>query len=582
MRLSIKWKLIIIVLLFMIPILVVSIFFYTQSNTTLINLASNHSTEQLKSVERQLEEEITNLSLKILRLRWDKSLLGKLELLAVQSSPRTITQGIIVKTLKEFVTEYGFDSGYILTNDDILYATSGDFTIENVKEIQEKWVYSEKTEGKAVKIVSSQSMFSKNKTNQVVSFVVNITKEMETGTFEGVMVFNKTFSSWMMDTYGRAYGKEILIIDNDGERIFTLNDELKNEQFVIDSNIIMDQEEGFCLMNLMGEPHLAVWQEMFIPGFKVIKITPATNVTGTLDRMARIALMVFLIIVVASVLMIVFFSASIVKPITALRMTINNMKTENKTLQKRTDEIGELSRSYSALMKKQTEMIHEIEQTNKKKREMELQLLGAQINPHFIYNTINSIRSIALIQGNKSIAGNLQSLSRLLQSSVHIGRNFLTIREEVSQLKDYIQLQKMRYMDSFDVIFDIDPDALDMYTMSFLAQPIVENAIFHGIDNNNQGLITIRIKISGSSIMYHISDNGHGIEESKLELLKNHLESGDVSQQSEHIGLKNIKDRLTLFFGTEHSLMIKSILGKGTHVIVKIPILNSLEEAEDR
>jgi len=137
-------------------------------------------------------------------------------------------------------------------------------------------------------------------------------------------------------------------------------------------------------------------------------------------------------------------------------------------------------------------------------------------------------------------------------------------------------------MDSFDVIFDIDPDALDMYTMSFLAQPIVENAIFHGIDNNNQGLITIRIKISGSSIMYHISDNGHGIEESKLELLKNHLESGDVSQQSEHIGLKNIKDRLTLFFGTEHSLMIKSILGKGTHVIVKIPILNSLEEAEDR
>ena len=216
---------------------------------------------------------------------------------------------------------------------------------------------------------------------------------------------------------------------------------------------------------------------------------------------------------------------------------------------------------------------------HQKEKEQERMILEAQINPHFIYNTLNAIRWMATMQHADQIANAVKALINLLKSSIRIGETFISIEDEVKQIEEYISLQQLRYYDSFKVLYDIEEEVKKYKTIKFVLQPIIENAIFHGLNPEEQrGSIVISIKKIADVIQYCVSDNGKGMNENTVNRL---LDKSIYSAEFNGIGLNNVNERIRTYFGKQYGIEIKSALGCGTTVGITIPAILFEEVEQD-
>jgi len=204
----------------------------------------------------------------------------------------------------------------------------------------------------------------------------------------------------------------------------------------------------------------------------------------------------------------------------------------------------------------------------RKKRKAELAVLQAQINPHFLYNTLESINWMALSAKQKNISRMVLLLSNFMRLSLNKGKNVYTIRKEVEHLRTYIEIQQIRHKNKFQVIEDIDENILDYYTIKLILQPIIENCIVHGFKNTMQtGTIEIYGGFDGEDILFTIRDNGCGMDDNTLKCI---FDKSD----SKGYGIKNVNERIKLYFGEKYGLEIESSPGKGTTVKIRIPKCN--------
>lgn len=230
------------------------------------------------------------------------------------------------------------------------------------------------------------------------------------------------------------------------------------------------------------------------------------------------------------------------------------------------DELGMLSRSYVQITKEMQEMITAIEKNEKERRELELNMLQAQINPHFLFNTLNSLRWIAMMSKADSVSEGILALSCLLKNTIIQKKEYITIEDELENVKNYILIQKLRYGDSFRLLMDVEKGLLSCQTLKFILQPIVENAILHGIKEDQSVLqILISIREVGGHIIFTVQDDGKGFDPSILDVSR----AKDVKLSG--IGVDNVRDRIRLHFGENYTPTIQSEIGKGTIVTLHIP-----------
>jgi len=205
--------------------------------------------------------------------------------------------------------------------------------------------------------------------------------------------------------------------------------------------------------------------------------------------------------------------------------------------------------------------------------------LQGQINPHFLYNTLDSIRGQALLDGAEEIADMTEALSAFFRYSISRKGNLVTLRDEIWNLDNYMKIQQFRFEDKFVLTkkFDCNQDVLDCYVPKMILQPIVENAIYHGLELlEEQGKVVLRIEDTDQKLRIQIEDSGVGIPEKLLrEINAQFADTGyqpakPVSRKS-GIALKNVNDRIQLYFGKEYGLFIRSVVGIGTQVDITIP-----------
>jgi two-component system sensor histidine kinase YesM len=204
-------------------------------------------------------------------------------------------------------------------------------------------------------------------------------------------------------------------------------------------------------------------------------------------------------------------------------------------------------------------------------RYMESKLLQAQINPHFLYNTLDTI--IWLIEGDKNeeAIAIVVSLSDFFRIVVSKGRDFITIREEEIHIKSYLQIQQSRYKDILDYEINIPEELYSYQILKMTLQPLVENSIYHGIKMlRARGKITVTGEIMDDIICFHVFDNGVGMDDEELRALRKEIEM-PVSEQSTGFGLANVNKRIKLNYGDMYGLEIQSKKGEGTDTIIKIP-----------
>jgi two-component system sensor histidine kinase YesM len=224
-----------------------------------------------------------------------------------------------------------------------------------------------------------------------------------------------------------------------------------------------------------------------------------------------------------------------------------------------------------------SELIKEVELKEKRRADLEVEKLLYQINPHFLMNTLDTAHWLAAMNGQKELDKLVLSLNKLLYYNLGKRGQASTIREEIDSIKQYLTLQQIRYDFAFDVKIRVDDDVLDIATPRFILQPILENSLYHGLDD--EGSIQVEVVNNGESIVISVHDNGAGISEERIELLLNQQQ---VEQQRAGmgIGMNYVKRMIENQYGDRASLEIKSELGIGTSVYLKLPYMEVLQDGK--
>ena len=233
------------------------------------------------------------------------------------------------------------------------------------------------------------------------------------------------------------------------------------------------------------------------------------------------------------------------------------------------DEIGQIGDAFNVLNVKIQRLIRENYEKKIKLQSEELNLMQEQINPHFLYNALSVISAMALRERGMQTVKSVKYLADFYRISLNKGKQILSIQEEMELLKNYMKIQKLRFGSSIQVEYDIKKELLTLKTIKLLLQPLVENSIHHGRKSDEEVLmIRVRVQLDGERVCFSVEDDGVGIKQDKLEKLRSQLEKFE-----EGYGLKNVHNRVRLTYGEEYGVKIESVFGKGTRVLVYIPII---------
>lgn len=240
------------------------------------------------------------------------------------------------------------------------------------------------------------------------------------------------------------------------------------------------------------------------------------------------------------------------------------------------DEIGMLADSYNKLGQHIRELKVRLIRDETRKKEADLRALQAQINPHFLYNTLSSVHWMALMSGETKISDMVGALADFLQFSLNKGKDFCPVHQEIAHVKNYVQIQSIRYPDKFDVDFSVDPELKDTYMLKLLLQPLIENAMIHGIQKKEgKGKIAVYLERKNREMHVLVMDDGVGMDSARLEAVRRGLEPGEGEGEGSRAGygLRNVNERLRLHYGPDSRLELDSQPNGGTRIVFSIPIL---------
>ncbi|MEK5475493.1 sensor histidine kinase [Paenibacillus sp. FSL R5-0407] len=302
--------------------------------------------------------------------------------------------------------------------------------------------------------------------------------------------------------------------------------------------------------------------------FSLIPQSDVQKQSGSLKLFFIVTLSVFALLFV-----VLAFSTThyITKPIRQMAVAMKRIQKDNfeyRLPAQSEDEIGLLQSSFNSMSSRINELIQEVKVISEQEKEAEMKALQAQINPHFVYNTLDAMNWIAIERDQLDISNMITSLSDIMRYAIRPGEPLVTIEEELKWAKNYAYLQEMRFEERFEVRFDVDPSLYGYKVPRLLLQPYLENSILHGMENMESGgriEVLFQQEERGQAIVIEIRDNGSGIADEKLQMIRERMTHG--------IGLFNLNDRLKLEYGPEFGVKVNSVYGVGTTITIIIPAI---------
>lgn len=298
-----------------------------------------------------------------------------------------------------------------------------------------------------------------------------------------------------------------------------------------------------------------------------------------------------------AVLISLLFTFNITKPLKTLIGTMSVVEKGDLSVRfkvKQHDEIGRLGKSFNKMINKLDNLVNivyasqlkekEVElqllQAQIRKREIELETLQAQINPHFIYNTLESLRRMADLNGDHDTSNMMLILGKLLRYTVRIGNQAVNILDEMEYLRNYLTLQNLRFKNKFKLEIELDPELHDLKIINLVFQPLIENSIYHGLESKpGLGIIRITGKCHAHGTYFEVADNGVGIDPEQLAQINRRINSPNIAENhAKSIGLKNVNERIKLYYGNEYGIKIFSKPGEGTVVRIELPDINRMNQ----
>lgn len=328
--------------------------------------------------------------------------------------------------------------------------------------------------------------------------------------------------------------------------------------------------------NRLNHQYLIFSQELKTTGWEIYLYKPYSDIRASISNIANGVIMIIIVCVLLLCMIIPLLSGSVANRLEHLTYRIQKINLDNleeKIGGEGKDEVGILISNINKMLGRIHSLIDEVYKTKLAKKRFELKALQAQINPHFLYNTMSLINCQAILVGQKEISELSQAISNFYRTALNKGKDTIFVRDELENTKAYLYIQSVMHNHNFDIEYDIDEAVYTEKIINLILQPLVENAIEHGIDckiNGERGHLFISAKKKEEKVIFTVEDNGAGIPENKTDTL---LQTGTSGY-----GIKNVNDRIQLLYGSAYGITIHSREGQGTKVEICIPVENSTKK----
>ena len=414
--------------------------------------------------------------------------------------------------------------------------------------------------------------------------MISLSREVqsyENGTFRGVILINLNMNkiTEICNSFQEKQENFICIINDKGELVYEQQngkerfafDEKENRQ---ELNTALERMKESCFrLNYRGEKYLVTRTDMKTTGWTLVSMVPYKSVMAETMAISGVMILAVVITLIVTLLLLNRILTGVVKPLKKLEKYMVQVNPDNMDQRMEIltdDEIGHLSMKFNQMMDRIRNLKEQVIEEQEDKRKYELQALQAQINPHFLYNTLDSI--IWMAETNDSnIVAMTEALAKLFRISLNKGNEEISLERELEHVKNYLIIQSMRYADKFTYEISVDPGVERCRTIKLILQPIVENCIYHGIKKKRgTGKITIRAYRREQNLIIEVSDDGCGMpKEICRKILSDEIESENISGSG--IGVKNVNERIQLRFGKKYGLSYSSEEGVGTTVTYVLP-----------
>jgi len=419
----------------------------------------------------------------------------------------------------------------------------------------------------------------------VVSWSVAI-RDTQSNELQGVVLvdFNFNLIDDMLNNLSLGDKGYMFIIDEQGNIVYHPKHELiysgMKEEAI---DLILSSKDGHITTVEDGRDKNYIVAALEDTGWKVIGTVYEDELNAYDVITKQIYTLISGLAIILAVLLSIFISRHYLQPIKDLSQGMHKFK--HGDLDTRVDvhmenEFGELADDFNDMTVEIKRLVEENQQKEQAKRKYELKSLQSQINPHFLYNTLDSIVWMAEAGMNKAVVEMTFSLSKLFRISINRGSEFVTIEQEIEHIESYLSIQKHRYGEKLDYAIEVDERLLNYRVIKIIIQPIVENAIYHGIKKiMGPGMILIKVEEANGNIVISISDNGVGMENEAIERLLDRDGHSSVSKNG--IGVKNVDQRIKLYYGKAYGITIESTVFEGTTVVLTLPKELTNEEVLD-
>ena len=405
--------------------------------------------------------------------------------------------------------------------------------------------------------------------------VVEITKG--TDTVQGILLIHLNYTGLKLLLDGVTLGNEgyIYLIDGNGEIIYHPRAQLIDSGLEHENNrAVSEYRDGIYQETFHGEERVITVKSVGYTGWKLIGVAPRQTVS--LNSLKTQLLVVFVAAFILFLMSLVnsYISSRITTPIRKLELSVNEIEKGNlnaKVDAEGSYEIRHLGQSVQNMAKQIQVLMADIVSEHEKKRKQEFDTLQSQINPHFLYNTLDII--VWMIENEKpdQAVKAVTALARFFRISLSRGKSIITVKDELEHVRNYLMIQHMRFKNRFSYTIEAEDEVLELASLKLMLQPLVENAIYHGMEfMDGDGEIFISAWKEGEDLYLKVSDNGLGMtEEQVARLFSDTPHTG--SSRGSGIGVKNVNERIRLYFGSEYGLSIESEPDEGTVVTIHLP-----------
>lgn len=563
-------------LLFIVAAAVVSfmIISITQSRTAVRNTAIEYTSQLIDMMNESIDSYITSME-SIAQIVVENSDVRSYLFTAAQDGQLREEYGGRITELFQTLTDTGGD----ICNIGII-GENGRYLINNTDTKINPYAEYEKTEWYRRALLGEEVITSSHVQNVVrdeFPWVVTLSREIP-GRAEGegaVLFVDLNFSSISRLCEKTNLGAKgyVFIMDDEGNLIYhprqrLIYSGLWEEEFTQD--MMSDKDVVFS-----GDGQkLYTVSKSEITGWTMVGVTYLDEMMSGTDRLRNLFYLMAIVLVGVALMMSVFLTDMVTKPLRKLRETMKVVESGNFDVEVEEpdtgDEISDLFRSFRSMILKIRELIDQNTAEQREKRKSELNALQAQINPHFLYNTLDSIIWMAEGGNMKDVVLMTSSLAKLLRKSISNKNEMVTLEEEIEYTRSYLTIQKMRYVDKLEYEIDVEPAVMQMEIVKLIIQPLVENAIYHGIKyKEGKGLIRITGGFKEDQVVLQVSDNGVGMTEEEL----SHVFDERVTDTRKNgVGVLNVHRRIRLYYGGEYGLSFESRKGRGTCVSIRLPL----------